>query len=76
MNTNISMITGSDRKILSEVAADSMTQFIGHIGDIRRIADTLCYGDLSQAWGDIIEKGILELIKICEMDEDATRRGL
>ena len=76
MNTNIGMINGSDRKVLSEVAGDSMMMFIGHINDIRRIADTLCYGDLSQAWGDIIEKGILELQKICEMDEDATRRGL
>ena len=72
----ITQITGEDKKILSEVAADSMTQFIAHSPDIKRIADTLCYGNMSQAWGDIIEKGILELIKICEMDEDATRRGL
>ena len=50
-----------------------MIQFIGHSPDIKRIADRLCYGDLSQAWGDIIEKGILELIKICEMDEAADR---
>lgn len=69
----ITQITGEDRKILSEVAADSMIQFIGHSPDIKRIADRLCYGDLSQAWGDIIEKGILELIKICEMDEAADR---
>lgn len=69
----ITQLTGEDRKILSEVAADSMIQFIGHSPDIKKIADRLCYGDLSQAWGDIIEKGILELLKICEMDEAAER---
>ena len=35
----ITQITGEDRKILSEVAADSMIQFIGHSPDIKRIAD-------------------------------------
>jgi hypothetical protein len=69
----ISQITGEDRKILSEVAADSMIQFIGHSVDIKRIADRLCYGSMSQAWGDIIEKGILELQKICQMDEEMDR---
>ena len=66
----ITQITGEDRKILSEVAADSMIQFIGHSPDIKMIADRLCYGNMSQAWGDIIEKGIRELLMICEMDED------
>ena len=69
----ITQITGEDRKTLSEIAADSMIQFIGHSPDIKRIADRLCYGSMPQAWGDIIEKGILELIKICEMDEAADR---
>ena len=72
----ITHITGQDRNILSDAAGDSMRMFIGHSPDIKRIADTLCYGDLVKAWGDIIEKGILELLKICDMDEDATRRGL
>ena len=69
----ITQLTGEDRNILTNVAGDSVHLFIGHSIDIKRIADRLCYGDLSQAWGDIIEKGILELIKICEMDEAADR---
>ena len=69
----ITQITGEDRKILSEVAADSMTQFIAHSPDIKRIADTLCYGSMPQAWVDIIEKGINEVLMICEMDEAAER---
>ena len=72
----ISELTSWDRNILSDVAGDSIRMFIGHIPDIMRIADTLCYSDLVKAWGDIVEKGILELLKRCDMDEDATRRGL
>lgn len=69
----ITQITGQDRRILSDVAYDSMMLFIGHSPDIKRIADRLCCGNMSQAWGDIIEKGILELIKICEMDEEVCK---
>lgn len=70
---SIRQLTGWDMNELSEAAYDSMRMFIGHYADIRRIADTLCSGSIYQAWGDIIEKGILELIKICEMDEAAER---
>ena len=70
----ISQLTSWDTNQIAETAHDSMKLFIGHYADIRRIADTLCGGSLSEAFGDIIEKGILELIKICEMDE-AVERG-
>ena len=72
----ISQLTSWDANQIAETAHDSMKLFIGHYADIRRIADTLCGGSLSEAFGDIIEKGILELLTICDMDEDATRRGL
>jgi len=66
----ISQIIGNDQKTLSEVSYDSMMFFIGNSPKIKRIADRLCYGDMVVAWRDIIEKGILELEKICEMDDD------
>ena len=70
----IGQLTGWDRNQLSEAAHDSMQMFISHYADIRRIADTLCDGSLYRAWGDIIEKGILELTQLCDMDEQICRR--
>jgi len=70
----ITGITGNDQKTLSEVAHDSMMLFIGRSVEIKRIAKRLCYDDMAQAWIDIIEKGILELEKICEMDEDVCKQ--
>ena len=70
----ISKLTAWECNQIAETAHDSMKLFIGHYADIRRIADTLCGGSLSSAFGDIIEKGILELIKICEMDEEVCRQ--
>ena len=70
----ITDITGIERRILSEVAYDSMMLFIGHSPDIKKIADRLCSGNMSEAWGDVIEKGIIELQKICQMDEDMEKR--
>ena len=72
----ISQLTSWETNQIAETAHDSMKLFIGHYADIRRIADTLCGGSLSSAFGDIIEKGILELLTICNMDEDACKEGL
>ena len=71
---SIGQLTGYDRNELAEVSHDSMMMFIGHYADIRRIADTLCAGSIYQAWGDVIEKGVLEMITICEMDEEMTKK--
>lgn len=69
----ITGITGNERRILSEVAYDSMMLFIGHSVDIKRIAERLCLDNMAQAWVDIIEKGINELLMICDMDEEVCR---
>ena len=66
----ITQITGEDKNILSNVAGESVWLFIGNSVAIKRIADRLCYGSMAQAWTDIIEKGILELTQLCDMDED------
>lgn len=70
----ITQLTSWDTNQIAETAHDSMKLFIGHYADIRRIADTLCGGSLSEAFGDIIEKGILELLTICNMDEDICKQ--
>ena len=69
----ITQIIGEDKSVLSNVTGISVYLFIDHSVDIKRIADRLCYGDMVQAWKDIIEKGILELQKICDMDEEMDR---
>jgi len=67
---SIGQLTGWDSNQIAEAAHDSVKMFITHHNEIFRIAETLCNGSIYQAWADIIEKGILELEKICEMDDD------
>ena len=64
----ITQITGEDKNILSNVAGESVWLFIGNSVAIKRIAERFCYGSMMQAWHDIIEKGILELTQLCDMD--------
>ena len=61
--------------LISDVASDSMRMFIGHYPDIERIADRFCDGHIFQAWSDIIEKGILELTQLCDMDDKVNAEG-
>lgn len=71
----IGQLTSWDTNQIAETAHDSMKLFIGHYADIRRIADTLCGGSLSNAFGDIIEKGILELTQLCDMDDEMSKEA-
>ena len=72
---SLEQLNGWDRMTVSDVAADSMRMLIGHYPDIERIADRFCNGDVVEAWGDIIEKGILEYLTMCDMDDKVNAEG-
>ena len=74
--SNIPKLTQTDKADLAFAAAAAVEFNIGHWYEIMNIASRLCNGDPGAAFKDIMEKGLQELGIICDMDEDATRRGL
>lgn len=70
MITQVTEITGKDKTLLSNIAGDSMWLFIGNSVAVKRIAERFCCGSMADAWTDIIEKGILELTQLCDMDDE------
>ena len=62
-------ISNKDRVTLANVAHIAIDRFIWNSGDIKRIAEYTTNGDMVQAFEDVIEKGIRELIAMCDMDD-------
>lgn len=74
--SSISKLTTADLNQLSYVAMDAVV-FVGrNISDIERIAATFCHYDIADAMKLCMENGMNSLLQTCDMDEDATRRGL
>ena len=74
--SNIPKLTTMDKTDLAFAAAAAVEFNVGHWYDIMNIASRLCNGDPGAAFKDIMETGLQELGIICDMDEDAVRRGL
>lgn len=71
--SNIPKLTGWDKLDLAHAAAAGVEFTIENWYDIMNIASRLCNGDPGAAFRDIMDKGLLEFGKICEMDEAAER---
>lgn len=74
--SNIPKLTQMDKTDIAFAAAAAVEFNISHWYEVMNIASRLCNGDPGAAFKDIMEKGLQELGIICNMDEDACRRGL
>ena len=71
--SNIPKLTGFDKQDLAGAAAAAVIFTIENWYSIMNIASRLTCGDPVATIRDILEKGTMELEKICEMDEDVRR---
>ena len=72
--SNITKLTQTDKLDLCFAASAAVQFTIENWYSIMNIASRLCNGDPGAAFRDIMEKGVLELEKICEMDEDVCKQ--
>lgn len=70
-------ILGLDKWTLSDNMSIAVTFLIEKDEDISRIADHFCNGDRVQAFSDLMEKGLKEMLDMCDMDDHfAEQEGL
>ena len=62
-------ITGRDKWNLSDGMSIAVTFLIEKDEDISRIAEHFCNGDRIQAFSDLMEKGLKEMLDMCDMDD-------
>ena len=58
-----------DKWTLSDNMSIAVTFLIEKDEDISRIADHFCNGDRVQAFSDLMEKGLKEMLDMCDMDD-------
>lgn len=68
-------ISKSDKAALSQVAFSGVYLAIENADQLNRIARYTTNGDIVQAFEDVIEKGIRELIALCDMDDAMEREN-
>lgn len=71
--SNITRLTGWDKWDLADIAGLSIGYFIENYENINRIAIRLCRGINTTAFRDILDRGITELLSICDMDEEVNK---
>ena len=62
-------IVGSDKWSLSDNMSVAVTFLIEKDEEISRIAEHFCNGDRVQAFSDLMEKGLREMLDMCDMDD-------
>ena len=67
--SSLGAITGRDKWDLSDGMSIAATFLIEKDEDISRIAEYFCNGDRIQAFSDILEKGLKEMLDMCDMDD-------
>ena len=67
--SSIGGIIGRDKWDLSDGMSIAITFLIEKNEDISRIADHFCNGDRVQAFSDLMEKGLKEMLEMCDMDD-------
>ena len=70
--SSLGSIVGSDKWTLSDNMSVAVTFLIEKDEDISRIADHFCNGDRVQAFSDLMEKGLKEMLDMCDMDDKLT----
>lgn len=58
-----------DKMILRDNIDVALYKTIEHHRDIEKIAERFCNGDTAEAFSDIIEKGLAELLALCDLDD-------
>lgn len=67
--SGIGCLNSWDKIELRDAIDIALYKMIEHHEEIHRIAERFSLGDVGEAFSDIIEKGILELSALCDMDE-------
>ena len=65
----MSDLTGNDKRHLFWSVQDALKFIIENDERIKNVADHFTNGDYSQAFSDIMEKGLLEMETMCDMDD-------
>ena len=75
--SSLGAVIGRDKWELSDNMSVAVTFLIEKDEDISRIADYFCNGDRVQAFSDLLEKGLKEMLDMCDMDDHfAEQEGL
>lgn len=67
--SGIGMLDTWDKMQLRDAIDIALYKAIEHHKDIDRIAERFCNGDTSDAFSDIIEKGLQEFLDMCDLDD-------
>lgn len=67
--SSMSELTGNDKRHLTWSVQDALKFIIENDERIKDVADHFSNGDYSQAFNDIMEKGLLEMEAMCDMDD-------
>lgn len=67
--SSLGAIIGRDKWDLSDNMSVAVTFLIEKDEGISRIADYFCNGDRVQAFSDLLEKGLKEMLDMCDMDD-------
>ena len=67
--SSLGAVTGRDKWDLSDGMSIAVTFLIEKDEDISRIAEYFCNGDRVQAFSDLMEKGLKEMLDMCDMDD-------
>ena len=67
--SGIGMLDTWDKMQLRDSIDVALYRTIEHHRDIERIAERFCNGDTAEAFSDIIEKGLTELLALCDLDD-------
>ena len=62
-------LTGNEKRHLTWSVQDALKFIIENDERIKNIADHFSNGDYSQAFNDIMEKGLNEMEAMCDMDD-------
>lgn len=65
----MSDLTGNDKRHLFWSVQDALKFIIENDERIKNVADHFNNGDYSQTFSDIMEKGLLEMEAMCDMDD-------
>ena len=67
--SSLGAIVGSDKWTLSDNMSVAVTFLIEKDEGISRIAECFCNGDRVQAFSDLMERGLKEMLDMCDLDE-------
>ena len=67
--SNLGNLTGWDKVELQWVTSSAIHLLIKYHDDMEKVADRFCSGDIDQAFEDIFEKGLQEMLDMCDLDD-------